>query len=326
MAHYSVGHFTWASYFLFPLVFVLLFRFLDGEQGWRWVAAMAWLLFYMVLAGGWHQVTWVLILLAMLIPFCWPRKRWLVFAGTASVLLSAVRLLPPALELNAFRTAGITATVLGYPSTFDLLRSLVEVRREQLVAWGARPGLMVFYDVNYWEFDFYVGAVGIALIAVFGLYVWLKDQPPRYQPLIVPSMAFVALSMNVVFRLVRLLPIPVLQGERISSRMLSIPVVLFMIMAGVGIQRRLDDSPLDGWLRWVALGVLALLAIDLSTNVLVWRVVESARLMGAGRLDEAAAAIAHREDPTYMLVLGVGLAITLATATALVVLSRRDRA
>jgi hypothetical protein len=107
---------------------------------------------------------------------------------------------------------------------------------------------------------------------------------------------------------------------------LSLPVVLFMIMAGVGLQRRLDESPLRGWLRWGAAGVLALLAVDLSTNVLVWRVAESARLMGARPLDTMAGAVAHRDDPMYVLVLGVGLAITVTTATALVLLSRRERA
>src|SRR5512138_364348 len=45
--HYSVGHFTWAAYFLFPLFFALVIQFLDGEEGWIWVTSMSFLLFYM---------------------------------------------------------------------------------------------------------------------------------------------------------------------------------------------------------------------------------------------------------------------------------------
>jgi hypothetical protein len=55
-AHYSVGHFTWGAYFLFPFVALLVCRFLDGDDSWRSVAMFAWLIFYMVLAGGQHHV------------------------------------------------------------------------------------------------------------------------------------------------------------------------------------------------------------------------------------------------------------------------------
>ena len=40
LAHYSVGHFTWGPYFLFPLVALLVFRFLDGDDSWRSVACV----------------------------------------------------------------------------------------------------------------------------------------------------------------------------------------------------------------------------------------------------------------------------------------------
>lgn len=41
----------------------------------RSVAQFAALMSYMVLSGGQHHLTWVLLLLGLLVPFCW-RRAW----------------------------------------------------------------------------------------------------------------------------------------------------------------------------------------------------------------------------------------------------------
>lgn len=102
IAHYSVGHLTWDSYFLLPFVFMFIFRFLDGEQGFRWIAGFALTLFYMILAGGEHFFSWILLFLIVMGLFCIRRSKWLIGVGLFSGFLSAVRLLPPLLELKSF--------------------------------------------------------------------------------------------------------------------------------------------------------------------------------------------------------------------------------
>ncbi len=324
LAHYSVGHFTWGPYFLFPFIAVLLFRFLDGDDSWRSIATFAGVMCVMVLAGGQHHLTWVLLLLALMIPFCWSRAWWLAAAAIASGLLSAVRLLPPALELQSFRNAGLVSDVIGYPSVMHLLGALVSLRREAPAFNEALPGNMWFFDSAYYEFTVYVGAVGAALVAA-GLYRWLRDERPMYHQLIVPAFAMSALSIGSLYRLVRMTHLPMLEAERYAARMFSLPLSLFIILAAVALDRYLRQAAVAMWHRVLALVALAFVALDIAASVRLWRVRVSSGLFGHTELDTAMAAIANRPDPAYTNTVLAGLAISSVTAIVLLVLAGRER-
>jgi hypothetical protein len=328
LSHYSVGHFTWASYFLFPWFVLCCFQLLDGEQGWRWVARTAFLLFYMVLAGGQHHVTWALLFLGCLIPFCLDRARWIVAAGVAAGLLSAVRLLPPVLSLTAFANAGWISDIIGYPSLMHVVSSMVELRRENPAAVAtAMPGNFLFFETNYFEFAYYVGLIGFAVIAYFGLYSWLREREPRYRQLIVPTLIMVVLSLGSMYRLVRLTGIPLLMSERLVSRMLSLPMSVIVIMAGVFLQGALHRAGLTWWNRVALLGVLGLLTIDLSGGVRLLRVSETAKTTTAFALPASLSAIARRDDPAYTRIVAAGAGLSMLTGAGLLILAwKRPRA
>lgn len=323
LAHYSVGHVTWGAYFLFPFVALLLFRFLDGDDSWRAVALFALLMFYMVLAGGQHHFTWVVLLLALMVPFCWTRAWWLLTVAVASGLLSAVRLLPPALELGAFRHAGLVADVVGYPSVSHLFTALVVLRRESASFAEALPGNLWFFDSAYYEFNVYVGAVGGAIL-VAGLCQWLRAAAPLYREIVLPIFAMTAFSLGSVFRLVRFAQIPLFEGERYTARMFSLPLFLLTVMAVAAIDRPLKHAGALAWHRMLAGLALLFLAIDVSASLRLWRVGVSSGLFGATAFDPAAAALVHRADPAYATALLAGLGITLATAGGLLVLVVRE--
>ncbi|HSJ42316.1 MAG TPA: hypothetical protein VK955_14885, partial [Xanthobacteraceae bacterium] len=314
LAHYSVGHFTWGSYFLFPLIALILFRCIDGDTSWRLLAGFAATIFYMMLAGGEHHVTWVLLLMALLIPFCWPRARWLAAAAVAAVLLSAVRFLPPSLELQSFADTGLFTDVTGYPSLWHLLIGLVSLRREIGLPHSELPANLVWFDTRYWEFNLYVGAVGLALIAG-GVYLWLRQAQPRYRQLIVPLFAVAALSMGSLYRLARWTGVPLLQGERASSRMMALVLVFLVILA---------VTHLDAWLRdafgktgltrahSVAVAALVFLGIDISASIRLQRVAISSGMFGSSPFNPAK--LVQVSDPIYERVLLAGLLITIVTA------------
>jgi hypothetical protein len=324
VAHYSVGHFTWGAYFLFPSVALLLFRFLDGDDSWRSVALFAALMFYMVLSGGQHHVTWVLLLLGMLVPFCGRRAWWLVAVAIASGLLSAVRLLPPVLELQSFKNAGLVSDVIGYPSFSHLIGSLLQLRREAPLFNEAVPGNIWFFDSAYYEFNVYVGVVGVALL-IAGLYYWLRVAAPLYRELVLPICAMTALSIGSVFRIVRALGIPLLEGERYTSRMFSLPLCLMIIMAVVALDRQLRHATAIAWHRVLAIVAVIFLAIDISANLRLWRVSISSSMFKASPFDAAASAVAHRADPAYTTTILIGMAISVATAVVLAALVIRER-
>ena len=323
LAHYSVGHFTWGPYFLFPFIALLLFRFFDGDDSWRAVGWFATVMCVMVLAGGQHHMTWVLLLLALLIPFCWTRAWWLAAAAIASGLLSAVRLLPPALELQSFRSAGLVSDVIGYPSITHLLTALVSLRRETPAFNEALPGNMWFFDSAYYEFTAYIGAVGAAFVAA-GLYRWLRDERPLYHQLIFPAFAMTALSVGSLYRLVRMTHLPMLEAERYAARMFSLPLSLFIFMAAVALDRYLRQAAVSVWQRALALVALAFVALDIAASVRLWRVRVSSGLFGHTALDTAMAAVANRPDPAYVNTVLAGLAISIVTAIALLALARRE--
>lgn len=324
LSHYSVGHFTWGAYFLFPFVALLLCRFLDGHDSWGAVAAFAALIFYMVLAGGQHHVTWIFLLLALMIPFCWRRAWWLIAVIVSGGLLSAVRLLPPALEIGSFRSRGLVSDVIGYPSLLHLLESLVVLRRETESYSDVIPGNIWFFDRSFYEFSAYIGVAGFAILVV-GLYRWWRAAEPIYRELIVPVIVMTAFSIGSVYRVVRLTQIPLLESERYTSRMFSLPLTLMIIIGAIEIDGYLKRASVTVWQRVLALAALGALAIDISAGVRLWRVSISAGLFGNGHIDPATAAIGNHADPLYTTTVLAGLALTVLTALALAFLARRER-
>jgi hypothetical protein len=324
LAHYSVGHFTWGAYFLFPIVTLLLCRFLDGDDSWRLLASLAGVMFYMVLAGGEHHMTWVLLLMALLVPFCWRRAWWLAAAALASGLLSAVRLLPPVLELQSFRSAGLVSDVIGFPSLSHLLISMTFLRRESPAYNPALPGNIWFFDSAFYEFNAFVGVAGLAIIGV-GLYHWIRSQAPRYQPLIVPLVIMTALSIGSTYRIVRALAIPLLEGERYTARLFSLPLAVLIVMAATAVDQLLRDTAAPSWRRAFAMIALTFVALDTAASVRLWRVAVSSGTFGPATFRLEDAVVAQRADPTYVTVILVGLAISVATAVVLAVLVYRER-
>ena len=325
LAHYGVGHATWGPYFLFPVIAWFVLRFLDGHASRGMMACFAATMFYMVLAGGQHHFTWVLLWLALLAPFCWRRAWWLAGVVLASGLLSAIRLLPPALELQSFRDAGLVADVIGYPSLWHVFTSMVVLRRETPAFTEGLPGNLWFFDSRFYEFNAYVGLAGFVALAV-GIYRWLRESSPRYAALIVPVFAMTALSVGSAYRLVRMTAIPLLESERYTSRLFSLPLVVLIAMAVTALDRWMKDAAISAWHRALALVALLFVSIDIGGSVRLWRASISFAMMGGTRFDAAAAAVAQRPDPAYVNVVLAGAVITAVTAAVLLGLAYRERA
>lgn len=322
LAHYSAGHFTWAAYFVFPWIALCLFTFLDGDRSWTLIAALAFAALYMVLAGGIHQLTWMLILLVLLAPCCGRHWWWPLAAATASVLVCAVRLLPPALELASFRRVGFISDAIGFPSTAHLLTALVTLRREFPSFHEALPGNIWFFDSAFYEFTAFIGVAGLAIVLA-GAWLWLRQSTPRYAELMVPMLAMLVLTMGSTFRIVRLMPIPLLEGERYTGRMLIVPLMLLVLITAGALDRYWRRSGLSVWHRALAVTGLALVAVDMAGAVRLWRVLVSIGTFNRAPFDPAIASVIERPDPVYVSVVMCGAAITLVTGIGLVVMARK---
>lgn len=319
LAHYSVGHITWAGYFLFPWVFALIFQLLDGDHSWAWAARMALLLFFMYLQGSFHQFVWVLIFLGILAITSW-NHFWPVFkAGVFAVLLSMVRILPPTLHLGQFDDEFLG----GYPSLMDVLNSLVTIKfPEQSLDMRS-----MLSTLGWWEYSLYLGLAGTACLIFFGIYRWLKNPTSNhaYPQLLIPIFVMFLLSIGRVYRLVRIVPIPLFSGERASIRMLILPVALLLILAAIELQAWIRSRKQTVPIQMAELGVLLLIVHDLWQNLKAWQVTNAFNAFPLTPVNLSIKTVANHPDAPYLMILGIGAGISFLSFLVLMTFTWKEK-
>lgn len=304
LAHTSVGHVTWGGYYLFSWFFVLVFRLLDGDHRWRWCFEMALLLFFIFLQGSFHQFVWGCMFLGLLALACW--KHWLAILKALIMggLFSMVRILPPSLLLDGFDTDFYG----GYPMPQNLLSALVK----QVTPASGQPFMNFGSNLGYWEFDLYIGWAGVLFVAL-GIGVWLTGQVKqrRFSALLFPMVAMTLFSIASIYKPLTYLSIPLLNAERVTSRMAIVPLTLAMVMAAVAIQGWLDGKRV----HWIGAGAgifaLIYLVLDLSRRTFQWSTTEAFKAFTTTPVNLAIKIVANHADPPYTNLLTIGAGITL---------------
>ena len=266
LAHYSVGHATWGGYFLFPWYAWLIFRLLEGDHSWLWTTLMSVLLFIIWLQGSFHLFLYLLILLGLIGVFI-PRHFWtMIKTGLITFLVCAFRLLPCILTFQQFKLSFIN----GFPSLWSIWDNLVN-----LPDWQASPFFlhqMLGLPLGEWELTYFIGLVGALFLIIFGFYRGLFHRESPYRALLAPLGIMLLLSLGFVFNAVQALPIPLIQGERATSRIFSVVLVFGLILAAERFQRWLDTSPQKMLSLTSGLLGLAFIAFDLWQDFRIWQV------------------------------------------------------
>jgi len=320
VAHFGVGHANWGGYFLFSWLAVLTVKLLEGDNSWRWVTLFSLLSFFILLQGSFHQFVWMLIFLGLVGIICWKHFTTALKALVFTCLLSLVRLLPPALELGEFKNDFIT----GYTTLGHLLWAMVMPVTPSQVFTLEIP----FSTTRWWEFDLYIGVVGTAFLLFFGLYRWIKNRNNGaiFPELLLPLFAMVILSMGDVYNLIMKTNIPLIDGERVSSRIISLPFVFFLIFAAIEFQRWLDASGRQSIvLRIAQLGLLGILINDLWLHIKLWQ--PSNVFLDSPRevVNLSLVVVANHPDPPYFTVLIIGASVSLATLIFILFMTWRER-
>jgi hypothetical protein len=314
-AHLAVGHSEWVGYFLLPFFVLLVLKLVEGEAaGWGWVLGVALTLLFIFLQGAFHFFLWCLIFLAGL-GFFYPKyfipaAKAILFSG----LLSLVRILPPAVEY--FK--GGPAFISGFTSVTDMLSALVVLHAPAEALSGP------FSSLPGWEVDTYLGLIGTALLAYFGVYrTWRIGG--GVTALFAPVTLLVFFSIGKVYLAISQVPLPLVDSERVPSRFLILPVVVLVTLGVVQLQRFFTERRGSGWREQVFfLVVLLLLAHDLLQHSRIWRVSKMYTLFTSTPVDIRARVINH-PDPLYFTALAVGLAGSLLTLGFLIWRARRDK-
>ena len=319
LAHYAVGHFTWNGYFLYPIVMGLMFEFTEGLVGWKWVCRLSLVLFYIVLVGGQHHFVWLILFILPFALTSWKRAKWILVVIFIAGLLSAVRFIPPVLALSYFAKKAEFNFVLGYPSIFHLLQSMIlpKVPVESPVL----PYVLNTFEENFWEFNYYIGLLGAVFVIYFGVWRWFGKHAKEYFSFILPAFFVLFLSLGSNYWLIRAANIPLFASERVASRMISVPMTLLILLATIFFQRWLDEHYHSSIVKMVSFLFLALVLSDLWANLKLWRVSDYAGYFKPVPLNLDGNSVANHADPIYYTSIAIGLGITLATAIFLAIMT-----
>lgn len=260
-AQVAAGHSMWVGFLLLPAFLLPLTALLEDERAPRPPVLLALAMAAILYQGALHVFTWCCLLLALLVPFDRSLLRPIARAFAWTAGLAALRLLPAVFVARRREAAFLS----GYPSIGALVRGLVTV----IPPDGPQLGGF-FGAVSPWELDAYVAPAGLALLVV-GLVLFARHVPgSRLARLAGPAAVMAVLALGdagVVFELSRL---PLLSAERVSSRLVALPLVVAALLAAIGLDRAWRAGG-----RWVRLSMAAAViatAAGLAVHGWTWRV------------------------------------------------------
>ena len=316
-AHLSVGHTMWLGYFLLPFFFLLMLDLAQhqGPPRLRISLPLSLIVFGIVLQGSIHFYIWCLLFLVLFGLF--NRQHWKVAGLTIilSLCLSAVRWLPAIFTYAGYRRSGYYSEYVF--STFvDALTTIY--------SYGQLPGLRVpSGPVGWWEFDAFIGIIGVAFIAYFGIYQRFRGNPNldshRFRAFDFPILIFVLISFGVGYDLVRDLQIPLVSTiERVPARLLIMPLVALIVISSIRMESFLETIDKNTTFKLVSLSAIVLLAYQLGFHSWFWRVSTSGELVGEA-VSEFTFNTAVQGDLLYTTAVRVGGLLTLAALVGIAV-------
>ncbi|MCG2787556.1 MAG: hypothetical protein L6461_20910 [Anaerolineae bacterium] len=308
-AHYAVGHANWGAYFLFPFFVLLLLEFVQGNVGWWWVTKIALLSLYVLLTGGQHHFTWMMLFLSLLGLAQLKQLKWVFAAIVASGFLGAIRLLPPILIVSDVTSRSVFQFRAGYPGLAELFNAFISIRPiDHNLSVSNIP-------TGYWEYDYFIGILGFALLS-FGIWSWLCDPIKPFHKLLVPIIIITALSMGFLYEYT-LFNLPIFASERVISRMISLPVTLLLMISAIYWQKTYEKAASNTTTYLFAgLGLLLLLN-DLLTHTRLWSVKKASEFFSTNPIQFNENLIQNRADPEYIQIILAAIVLSIVTAMVL---------
>lgn len=318
-AHIGVGHSMWTAYFLLPFFFLYTLDITRGEDRTWSAIKLGFVLFLMILQGGFHIFVWAMAFLALLLIFNWKTWKPVIYAAASGLLLSAFRLIPAAFALAGKKEKFIWS----YPTLHDLLDAFVTIRQqtpERLKPWGT---------AGWWEYDMYVGVLGLAVIVYFGIYLRFRKEPDlegcRFKALDLPILTLATLSTSYFYAFLSRIPLPLLRSERVATRFIIIPVVFLVFIAAVRLERVLRKTGRSAKFYVASIIGLAVMALSFVDHSFIWSVARLQRIYRDKVVDLSIPKIIAVEDSSYTGMLLLGGIMSMASLAALAYLALRRR-
>lgn len=322
ISHLAVGHANWVGYFFLPYFVLAVLSVLEGNWNWKWVLGLALTLLFILLQGHFHLYVWCLLFLGAL-GLTYPRVlKPVIIAGLFIGLLAAFRILPPAVDLAQMDPENLN----GFPSVTDMAAGLLVIPDPN----DSLEARSLLNALAGWELDTFVGLIGFSFIVLFGIAAPLRkkwDGLDNFDKLLAPCLALAVLSIGQLYHfLVKVVPIPLFAGERVTSRFLIVPVVVLLIVGVIAFQRFLDQRRMKPLEQIILLVVAALLGHDLLQHMRMWRIRYLDTLTDVFPkfpVDLSLHQVANHPDPLYTSLIVVGAVISAAALAFLIFMSLR---
>jgi hypothetical protein len=319
-AHLSVGHLNWAAYFLLPFLVVLVLDLLGQHDRWRWAAWFSGWMFLVFLQGGFHLFVGSLLLIALVAAFHPPSRRAVALGIAFALLLSAVRIFPAVLEAGRFDTEFLS----GYTTLGELVGGLIDLRTLSPTDIFSTNQLS---PLGWWEKDYYLGLGGLALLILFGVRIWTHERTlaGRISPLLFPVVLMTTLSIGRFYRVFHVLQVPLLSSERVSTRLLALPLGLVFAIVVDSFQRSVGHWRGSRAAQLLLGTGLLVVAHDLWQHLKAWRVVNLHQAFPPRPVDLSLDIVANHPDPNYIAALAGGLVVTILSLSFLIFRAARRR-
>ena len=322
IAHLSIGHMTWSGYFLLPWFVYLMFDLLEGQRSsWLWTLKTALLLFLILLQGSYHQFVWLLFFIG-LTGLAAPKYFWVLLRTSAlAVTLAAVRLLPEFVFLGQI-TPNFTA---GFPDPLSILSSLIVIQPPGIQDYIAGMG----NKIGLWEATAYVGLVGAFFLIYFGFVSYLKNikTVQASHKLLLPVLGMFFLSLDrVYYYLFTTIKLPIVDGERVVTRIISVSVVFLIFMAALEFQNWLNTPRSSRLPLVITIAFMVIGAVELAQNYFQWPVERVALFFSDAPFLPGLWWINNNvNDSRYILYLVIGLVVSVASLVFLLVMVRHEK-
>jgi hypothetical protein len=318
-AHIGVGHSMWAAYFLLPFFFVFVLELAEGNVRRATPVKLAFVLFAILLQGGFHIFVWCVTFLILLLVFNWRYLRPILTSVILTLLMSAFRLIPATFALAGKKEKFIWS----YPTLRDLLDAIITIRQEtpdRLRPWGT---------AGWWEYDIYVGIIGLAVIIYFGVYLRFSRRKEivdlKYSALDLPVFVMALFSISYFHAFLTRLPVPLLSAERVATRFVIIPLLVLAVLSVIRLESILKGLKQTFGFRFVTVGAILVMALGFVDHSFLWSVTRLERIYSSRVVDLTIPDVIGRPDAVYRNLLLVSAVISIAAIAASLYFALRRR-
>lgn len=314
VSHLAVGHLTFSAYFLLVFFVELCFDALEVENlNVNWVRRLAKYQIVIFLSGGYHFFIWTLFFLSVFL-LTIPKNKKYIFSGIIfSILVNSFRIFPAALLSNKLQLDFHTS----FGTSDQLLRALTSLVRplEMVIAKDV-------IDVRIWEINYFIGLFGLIFIGFFGWIAFKDKIIVRIHTFLWPSLIMVLFSLGSFYLPLFNSGLPIVSAERVVTRFLILPLVIFIFIAAIQFQSFLLELKYSRFrsLLWI---IILILISDLIQHLTWWQPSEIAQIVAPQQMAVSLTVLNHRDVPYYFLLM-IGSVITIITLLYLFFQSKKQ--